>query len=119
MGISDVVMVISHDSYLHDEVVTKIFDLEAREIHVYHTNYSRFVEEKEERVLQEFQAYQEQQKKIKKMKEAIKRPREWANQANHPKEGLHKSAGSMERALESMEKLKRSILERNKKGLAV
>ncbi|MGG0282168.1 ribosomal protection-like ABC-F family protein [Bacillus pacificus] len=111
------VMVISHDRYFLDEVVTKIFDLEDGEIHVYHTNYSRFVEEKEERLLQEFQTYQEQQKKIKKMKEAIKRLREWANQANPPNEGLHKRARSMERALERMEKLKKPILERKQMGL--
>ncbi|WP_448163488.1 ribosomal protection-like ABC-F family protein [Bacillus mobilis] len=111
------VMVISHDRYFLDEVVTKIFDLEDGEIHVYHTNYSQFVEEKEERLLQEFQAYQEQQKKIKKMKEAIKRLREWANQANPPNEGLHKRAGSMERALERIEKLKKPILERKQMGL--
>lgn len=111
------VMVISHDRYFLDEVVTKIFDLEDGEIHVYHTNYSQFVEEKEERLLQEFQAYQEQQKKIKKMKEAIKRLREWANQANPPNEGLHKRARSMERALERMEKLKKPILERKQMGL--
>ncbi|KXI76041.1 ABC transporter ATP-binding protein [Bacillus cereus] len=111
------VMVISHDRYFLDEVVTKIFDLEDGEIHVYHTNYSRFVEEKEERLLQEFQAYQEQQKKIKKMKEAIKRLREWANQANPPNEGLHKRARSMERALERMEKLKKPILEPKQMGL--
>lgn len=111
------VMVISHDRYFLDEVVTKIFDLEDGEIHVYHTNYSRFVEEKEERLLHEFQAYQEQQKKIKKMKEAIKRLREWANQANPPNEGLHKRARSMERALGRMEKLKKPILERKQMGL--
>ncbi|PFW54456.1 ABC transporter ATP-binding protein [Bacillus cereus] len=111
------VVVISHDRYFLDEVVTKIFDLEDGEIHVYHTNYSQFVEEKEERLLQEFQAYQEQQKKIKKMKEAIKRLREWANQANPPNEGLHKRARNMERALERMEKLKRPILERKQMGL--
>ncbi|WP_395761077.1 ribosomal protection-like ABC-F family protein [Bacillus sp. 3G2] len=111
------VMVISHDRYFLDEVVTKIFDLEDGEIHVYHTNYSQFVEEKEERLLQEFQAYQEQQKKIKKMKEAIKRLREWANQANPPNEGLHKRARSMERALERMEKLKKPILEQKQMGL--
>ncbi|EOG8710064.1 ABC-F type ribosomal protection protein [Bacillus paranthracis] len=111
------VMVISHDRYFLDEVVTKIFDLEDGEINVYHTNYSRFVEEKEERLLQEFQAYQEQQKKIKKMEEAIKRLREWANQANPPNEGLHKRARSMERALERMEKLKKPILERKQMGL--
>lgn len=111
------VMVISHDRYFLDEVVTKIFDLEDGEIHVYYTNYSQFVEEKEERLLQEFQAYQEQQKKIKKMKEAIKRLREWANQANPPNEGLHKRARSMERALERIEKLKKPILERKQMGL--
>lgn len=111
------VMVISHDRYFLDEVVTKIFDLEDGEIHVYHTNYSQFVEEKEERLLQEFQAYQEQQKKIKKMKEAIKRLREWANQANPPNEGLHKRARNMERALERIEKLKRPILDRKQMGL--
>ncbi|MDA1807688.1 ribosomal protection-like ABC-F family protein [Bacillus cereus group sp. BY32LC] len=111
------VVVISHDRYFLDEVVTKIFDLEDGEIHVYHTNYSRFVEEKEERLLQEFQAFQEQQKKIKKMKEAIKRLREWANQANPPNEGLHKRARSMERALERIEKLKKPILERKQMGL--
>jgi ATP-binding cassette, subfamily F, member 3 len=111
------VIVISHDRYFLDEVVTKIFDLEDGEIHVYHTNYSQFVEEKEERLLQEFQAYQEQQKKIKKMKEAIKRLREWANQANPPNEGLHKRARNMERALERMEKLKKPILERKQMGL--
>lgn len=111
------VMVISHDRYFLDEVVTKILDLEDGEIHVYHTNYSQFIEEKEERLLQEFQAYQEQQKKIKKMKEAIKRLREWANQANPPNEGLHKRARNMERALERIEKLKRPILERKQMGL--
>ncbi|XKK13775.1 ABC-F type ribosomal protection protein [Bacillus sp. AC79A.1] len=111
------VMVISHDRYFLDEVVTKIFDLEDGAIHVYHTNYSQFVEEKEGRLLQEFQAYQEQQKKIKKMKEAIKRLREWANQANPPNEGLHKRARNMERALERIEKLKRPILERKQMGL--
>ncbi|MBE7123092.1 ribosomal protection-like ABC-F family protein [Bacillus cereus] len=111
------VMVISHDRYFLDEVVTRIFDLEDGEIHVYHTNYSQFVEEKEERLLQEFQAYQEQQKKIKKMKEAIKRLREWANQANPPNEGLHKRARNMERALERIEKLKRPILDRKQMGL--
>lgn len=111
------VMVISHDRYFLDEVVTKIFDLEDGEIHVYHTNYSQFVEEKEGKLLQEFQAYQEQQKKIKKMKEAIKRLREWANQANPPNEGLHKRARNMERALERIEKLKRPILERKQMGL--
>ena len=44
------VMVISHDRYFLDEVVTKIFDLEDGEIHVYHTNYSQFVQGKGRKV---------------------------------------------------------------------
>ncbi|MXQ55825.1 ribosomal protection-like ABC-F family protein [Shimazuella alba] len=109
-----IVVVISHDRYFLDEVATKIIDLEDAEVCVYHTNYSDFVKEKQEKLLWEFDAYKEQQKKIKKIKEAIKRLKEWANQANPPNEGLHKRARNMERALERMEKLKRPILERKK-----
>ncbi|OEH93356.1 ribosomal protection-like ABC-F family protein [Bacillus solimangrovi] len=108
------VVVISHDRYFLDEVLTKVIDLEDGEITIYKGNYTKFVKEKEERLLREFQAYQEQQKKIKKMKEAIKRLREWANQANPPNEGLHKRARNMERALERMEKLNRPVLNRKK-----
>jgi ATP-binding cassette, subfamily F, member 3 len=111
------IVCISHDRYFLDHVVTKVVDLEDGELTVYHTNYSGFIKEKEERLLHEFQAYQEQQKKIKKMKEAIKRLREWANQANPPNEGLHKRARNMERALERMEKLKRPVIDRKQMGL--
>jgi ATP-binding cassette, subfamily F, member 3 len=111
------VAVVSHDRYFLDETATKIIDLEDGEATVYHQNYSGFVIEKEKRLLEEFQAYQEQQKKIKKMKDAIKRLREWANQANPPNEGLHKRARNMERALERIEQLKRPIIERKKMGL--
>ena len=58
------VVVISHDRYFLDEVVTKVIDLEDGEIQEYHGNYSIYVKEKEERLLREFQAYQEQQKKL-------------------------------------------------------
>jgi ATPase subunit of ABC transporter with duplicated ATPase domains len=111
------VVAISHDRYFLDEVATKIIDLEDREIHTYHTNYSGFLKEKEERLLLEFSAYQEQQKKIKKMKEAIKRLKEWANQSNPPNAAMHRRAKSMEKALNRMEKLKRPILERKAMGL--
>lgn len=111
------VVIVSHDRYFLDDVVTKMLDLEDGEITSYIGNYSVFVKEKEERLLKEFQAYEEQQKKIKKMKEAIKRLREWANRANPPNEGLHKRARSMERALERMEKLDRPILNRKKMNL--
>ncbi|MCM3584133.1 ABC-F type ribosomal protection protein [Mesobacillus maritimus] len=111
------VVIISHDRYFLDEVVTKIIDLEDGEIDLYQANFTEFLKAKEEKVLKEFQAYEEQQKKMKKMKEAIKRLREWANRANPPNEGLHKRARNMERALERMEKLERPILNRRKMNL--
>ncbi|MFK3960246.1 ribosomal protection-like ABC-F family protein [Guptibacillus hwajinpoensis] len=114
---SGTVLMISHDRYFLDEVVTKIMDLEDGELTVYHGSYSEFVKKKEELLLTEFAAYQEQQKKIKKMKEAIKRLKEWANQANPPNAALHKRARNMERALERMDKLRRPVLERKKIGL--
>lgn len=111
------VVIVSHDRFFLDQVVTTIIDVEDGEAILYHHNYSGFVKEKEKRLLDEFQSFQEQQKKIKKMKEAIKRLREWANQASPPSEALHKRATNMERALERMEKLKRPILERKKIAL--
>lgn len=111
------VVVISHDRAFLDEVAAKIIDLEDGEVTVYHHNYSGFISEKQKRLMAEFQAYQDQQKKVKKMREAIKRLREWANQANPPNEGLHKRARNMERALERMEKLKKPILNHRKMDL--
>ncbi len=108
------VVVVSHDRYFLDEVVTRIFELEQGELHIYHSNYSGYVKEREERILCEFQQYQDQQKKIRKMKETIKRLKDWANRANPPNEGLHRRAKSMEKALERMEKLKKPILEQKK-----
>lgn len=111
------IVIVSHDRYFLDEVVTKIVDLEDGELHVYQGNYSDFVEKKEKMLLAEFAAYQEQQKKMKKMREAIKRLKEWANQANPPNAALHKRARNMERALERIDKIKRPLLERRKMGL--
>lgn len=112
------VVIISHDRYFLDNVVTKIADLEDGELHLYFGNYSAFVQEKEERLLREFQDYEEQQKKIKKMKEAIKRLKIWANEANPPNAGLHRQARNMERALERMEKLRKPLIDPRKMALS-
>jgi ATPase subunit of ABC transporter with duplicated ATPase domains len=111
------IILISHDRYFLDEVVTKVLDMEDGEIELYHTNFSGFVKEKEERLLREFQEYQEQQRKIKKMKEAIKRLREWANRANPPSAALHKRATNMQRALDRIEKLDRPKLDVKKMAI--
>ncbi|MDQ1145594.1 ATP-binding cassette subfamily F protein 3 [Bacillus sp. SORGH_AS 510] len=101
------IVLISHDRYFLDEVVTKVLEMEDGEIELYHTNFSGYVREREERLLREFQEYQEQQRKMKKMREAIKRLRVWANRSNPPSAALHKRATNMQRALDRMEKLER------------
>ena len=114
---SGTIILISHDRYFLDEVVSKVLDMEDGEIELYHTNFSGYVSEKEERLLREFQEYQEQQRKIKKMKEAIKRLRDWANRANPPSAALHKRATNMQRALDRIEKLDRPKLDVKKMAI--
>ncbi|ALC85653.1 ABC transporter ATP-binding protein [Bacillus sp. FJAT-22090] len=112
------VVIISHDRYFLDQVITKVADLEDGELTLYHGNYSSYIVNKEERLMREFQEYEEQQKKIKKMKEAIKRLRQWANEAVPPNPGLHRQARNMERALERMEKLRKPIIDPKKMSLS-
>ena len=111
------ILLVSHDRYFLDEVVTKIADLEDGEITVYYGNYSAFVKEKEEKLLRDFQEYEEQQKKIKKMQEVIKRLKQWANEAVPPNEGLHRQARNMERALERMVKVRKPLIDPKKMAL--
>ncbi|MFF2450668.1 ribosomal protection-like ABC-F family protein [Neobacillus sp. NPDC058068] len=111
------IILISHDRYFLDEVVTKVLEMEDGEIDLYHSNFSGYVKEKEEKLLREFQEYQEQQRKIKKMKEAIKRLRDWANRANPPSAALHKRATNMQRALDRIEKLDRPKIDVKKMAI--
>jgi ATP-binding cassette subfamily F protein 3 len=114
---SGTIILISHDRYFLDEVVTNVLEMEDGELDLYHTNFSGFVKEKEDRLFREFQEFQEQQKKIKKMKEAIKRLRDWANRSNPPSAGLHKRATNMQRALDRIEKLDRPKIDVKKMGI--
>lgn len=112
------VVIISHDRYFLDQVVTKIADLEEGELSLYHGNYSSFTLEKEARLMREFQEYEEQQKKIKKMKEAIRRLRQWANEAVPPNPKLYRQARNMERALERMVKVRKPLIDPKKMELS-
>ncbi|RED58072.1 ribosomal protection-like ABC-F family protein [Cohnella lupini] len=103
-------LIVSHDRYFLDRVVTKIIEIEDGESSIYHANYSKYVAEKEVRLLQEFAHYQEQQKRIKKMKETIKQLLEWGRIGSNEK--FFRRAASMQKALDRMEKLKRPAVDR-------
>ncbi|WP_088832174.1 ribosomal protection-like ABC-F family protein [Paenibacillus tyrfis] len=102
-------LIVSHDRYFLDRVVTKIVELEDGESQSYFTNYTGYIKEKEARLLQQFADYQEQQKKIKKMTETIKQLETWGRIGDNGK--FFRRAASMQKALDRMEKLKRPVLE--------
>ncbi|GED31475.1 ABC-F family ATP-binding cassette domain-containing protein [Brevibacillus centrosporus] len=112
------VLIISHDRYFLDAVVTSVYHVDGGEAEYYIGNYSAFVKEREERLLRQFAAYQEQQKQIKKMKETIKRLKEWGNRSNPPNEAFHRRAKSMEKALARIERIDRPKMEADRMGLA-
>lgn len=70
-------LVISHDRYFLDTIVTRIAELEYGVINDYVGNYSFYIKEKELREFQEFEEYKDRQKKIKALREAAKRYRVW------------------------------------------
>lgn len=111
------VLIISHDRYFLDAVVTHIYHVDGGEAEYYIGNYSAFVAEREARLLRQFAAYQEQQKQIKKMKETIKRLKEWGNRSNPPNEAFHRRAKSMEKALARIERIDRPRMEADRMGL--
>lgn len=112
------VLIVSHDRVFLDAVVTRIAELEEGQIQLYQGNYTFYMKEKERLLLEQFHAYQEQQKKIKQMKEAIRRLRQWANEASPPSEKLFRKAKSMERALARIERIKRPKLDAETPDLA-
>lgn len=99
------VMVISHDRFFLDKVITKIIEIENKTCSLYHGNYSYYVEEKERRILQQLEAYEQQKKKIKSMEEAIRRFRDWGTRSDDPR--FFKKAANMQRRIEKMDHIER------------
>lgn len=106
------VIIVSHDRYFLDKVVTKIIEIEDGETSEYLGNYSYYIEEKDRRLLEQFEAFKDQQKKIKAMEEAIKRFREWGTRSDDPK--MFKKAENMRKRIEKMEKVDKPTLDRKK-----
>ncbi|WP_352419263.1 ribosomal protection-like ABC-F family protein [Proteiniborus sp.] len=106
------VLVISHDRYFLDNVVTKIVEIEEKKSKSYIGNYSFFVRYKEEMQSIQLETYKAQQKKIKEMEDAIKRFREWGTRAGE--EPMFKKAANMEKRIERMDKVDKPTLNQPK-----
>ncbi|MCX7883412.1 MAG: ATP-binding cassette domain-containing protein, partial [Brevinematales bacterium] len=107
-----IVLIVSHDRYFLDNVVTKIIEVENKACETYKGNYSGYLRQKEEIMLQEYENYKEQKKKINSMENAIKDLREWASKADNNK--FFRRAVSIQRKLDKMERIDKPIFERQK-----
>lgn len=109
------ILIVSHDRYFLDRVVTKTILLENGKESIYFGNYSYFLEEDERRTLAAFENYKNQQKQIEKMKESIKTLRKFGDIAKN--EMFYKRAKSIEKRLEKMEVLDK--VNTNKKSINI
>ncbi len=108
-------LIISHDRYFLDHVVSKMIDLNQDHAEVYLGNYSYYVEEKERRFLIALKDYENQQKKIDRMEQQIERFRIWG--AMRDSEAMYKRAKVIEKRLEKMDELNRPVLGKRKMRL--
>lgn len=105
-----IVIVVSHDRYFLDNVVTKIIEIEDMEALIYKGNYSSYVSQKEENLRIQLENYREQQKKINAMEKSIKDLRDWATRADNNK--FFRRAASMQIKLDKMERIDKPVSER-------
>lgn len=115
-GYKGIVIVVSHDRYFLDNVVTKIIELEDMYCETYKGNYSYYVNQKEENMLIQFENYKEQQKKIAAMEKAIKDLRDWAMRADNNK--FFKRAASMQKSLNKMDRISKPKFQRQNMKLS-
>ncbi len=108
-----IVIVVSHDRYFLDHVVSKIIEIEDKVSSTYIGNYSSYIIQKEEKLRLQLEYYREQNKKINGMEQSVKQLREWAMKADNNK--FFKRAASIQVKLDKMDKVERPTVKENMK----
>ena len=75
-------MIVSHDRYFLDQMVTRILELENGEIHEFHGNYSDYREQKKLQYEAHLHQYEAGRKEQKRIEQAIRQTRQWADKAH-------------------------------------
>ena len=94
-------IVVSHDRYFLDRVVTKVLELHANRVTAYPGNFKQYWRLRQERYEQDLKAYQSQREYIEKQEEYIRRVHYGQ---------LHKQAASRQKQLDRIERLERPTL---------
>ncbi len=114
-GFPGTVVLVSHDRYLLDEVVTTVVEVEDHRLAQYEGNYSAYAVEKQLRLLRQQQMYEAQQKEIARIEAAIARFELWASMVVD--ERHIRQARSRKKMLERMDRVEKPVLERRRMAL--
>lgn len=95
------VIIVSHDRYFLDRIVTRIVEIEHSKGTIYHGNYSYYASKREEVRLSKYRAYMNQQAEIRHQEEVIAKLKQFN------REKTIKRAESREKLLQKIERLEK------------
>lgn len=107
------VIIVSHDRYFLDKIVTKVIEIENTKSTIYHGNYSYYAGKREEVRLSKYRAYMNQQAEIKHQEEVISKLKQFN------REKSIKRAESREKLLDKMERIEKPALIRDDMRLSL
>lgn len=107
---SGAILVVSHDRYFLDRIVTGIYELEFQQLTYYKGNYTAYQLQKQTQLEQAEKEYQKQQGEIKKLEEFV--------QKNLVRASTTKRAQSRRKVLEKMERIDRPTTSSSLKKLS-
>jgi ATP-binding cassette subfamily F protein 3 len=107
------VVIISHDRYLLDAIVTHITEIEDGKLSTFTGDYTAFIIDKEERLARAEELYQIQQREIHRMEEALKRYTLWAQKSDKFASRMR----AMKTRIARVDERERPVLERKRMGL--
>jgi ATP-binding cassette subfamily F protein 3 len=109
------VVIVSHDRYLLDGIVTLIAEVEDHRLTLYQGNYSAYAVDKQLRKLRQQQMYEAQQKEVTRIEAAIARFELWAGMVDDERHA--RQARSRRKMLDRMERVDKPVLDRQRMGL--
>ena len=101
LNYSGAVIIVAHDRYFMDRIVTKVIELDNKQARMFTGNYSQYAEKKEQLRAIEIQHYLNQQREIKHQEEVIAKLRSFN------REKSIKRAESREKMLDKIERLEK------------
>jgi ATP-binding cassette subfamily F protein 3 len=111
------VVVVSHDRFLLDEVVTQIAELDRGRVRMWQGGYSAYTVAREVEMVRRQQVYTTQQKEIERMEQAIRVFKDWARRTLD--ERFATRARNMQRRIERIDQVERPVFERRRMALAL